>query len=333
MVNQPASDVKLAQKSNHKLLKGQIREISQQLRLTLASADEPQKREQGDVVALMESADNFFRQRGIVFNIECFEKKIAGKMEMIVQLDCHYGLKERINNLNSFLDFCAIHGFMPMIDKIIIKGKEVSQIKELYSLFSFALFEKDPLIANIMVNEIEKLEDSLQKPMKDILHYIHSITEYTTKTYQYLLGNHAQKLRNEGVVSESIFAELTLRLENEIRKQVGIASSYMKLANYTDDTEKKTDMNFVFKKTPGQNYNFVPVQFTISANSGLEKKKTDIENFLFQQLFNKKPVRNNFLLLSVNGAFKQAFSEKGEFSILKEYKEWLDAREEREKTA
>ncbi len=68
----------------------------------------------------------------------------------------------KIDNLNSFLDFCAIHGFIPMIDKILIEGQDVSAIKEVYSLFEFALFNHDPLIANILANEIQKLEAQFQ---------------------------------------------------------------------------------------------------------------------------------------------------------------------------
>lgn len=319
--------------SNLKLLKGQIRDIAQNLKITLHKDKDRSSTKKGNFAELLAESDELFAKRAIVFDIESFTKKIGGLDEMVIQLNCKYGLQDKIQNLNSFLDFCAIHGFIPMIDKILIEGKDVSAIKELYSLFFFALFERDWLISNMMANEIEKLEKSTQKPAREILNHISKITEYTSKTYQDLLGKGAEKLKNPGVISENVFAEVALRIENEVRDKVGIESSYIKLANYADDTQKKTDMNFVIKRTPKHNYTVVPTQFTIAANGGLRGKKEDVENFLFSQLKKGVPMRDSFLLLAVNGKFKSAFasSKVGEGAV-KEYADWLDSTTEREKS-
>lgn len=173
-----------------------------------------------------------------------------------------------------------------MIDKIFIEGRDISTLKEVYSLFEFALFNRDPLIANILANEIQKLEAQFQGPAKEILSYIQQISSYTAFTYQFLLGEKLQKIKNDGTLSENIFAEVALRIENQIREKVGLESSYMKLAGYKEDTEEKTDMHFVLKKTPNQSYLSIPTQFTIGANGGLRNKKEKVEAYLLQEVNN-----------------------------------------------
>ncbi len=238
----------------------------------------------------------------------------------------------KIDNLNSFLDFCAIHGFIPMIDKILIEGQDVSAIKEVYSLFEFALFNHDPLIANILANEIQKLEAQFQWAGKEILSYLQQISSYTTSTYQYLLGDKLQKIKNDGTLSENIFAEVAIRIENQIREKVGVESSYMKLAGYKEDTEEKTDMHFVLKKTPNQSYLSIPTQFTIRANGGLRNKKEKVEDYILQEINNWKPFADNFIILAVNGAFKKIISNPdAENELNADYKERLSSPKEREK--
>lgn len=209
-----------------KLLKHQVYSLRKELKLALETEKKCSDRtyachsERNIIQNILQEKAEFFAQRAIVGNIKSFSAKIGGKKQQITQFDCKYGLDMTIDNLNSFLDFCAIHGFIPMIDKILIDGKDISQLKEVFSLFEFALFENNPLIANILANEINKLEFAFQGPAREILSYIQQISTYTTSTYQYLLGDKLQKTKNEGTLSENIFAEVALRIENQIREKV-----------------------------------------------------------------------------------------------------------------
>lgn len=106
----------------------------------------------------------------------------------------------------------------------------------------------------------------------------------------------------------------------------------MKLSGYSDDTEKKTDMNFVLRRTKEQPYQTIPTQFTVCARRGLNKKKESIENFLNSQLEKEGTLRDGFLLLAVNGDFKMVFNKPGEENqIISEYKKRVENPEEREK--
>lgn len=320
-----------------KLLKSQVFNLSEQLKVALDTKKETKQpcsqRQERDIIQnILEERAEFFAQRVIVGDIKSFSARVGG-IKQITQFDCKYGLDMTIDNLNSFLDFCAIHGFIPMIDKILIDGKDISQLKEVFSLFEFALFENDPLIANILANEINKLEFAFQGPAREVLSYIQQISTYTTSTYQYLLGDKLQKIRNEGTLSENIFAEVALRIENQIREKVWIMSSYMKLAGYDEDTLEKTDMHFVLKKTPQQSYLSVPTQFTIGANGGLRNKKEKIEEYLLREVNNWTSTPENFLVLAVNGEFKKNISNPNFWNTLNtEYKQRLTSPEEREKS-
>lgn len=206
-------------------MKSQVFNLSEQLKVALDTKKETKQpcsqRQERDIIQnILEERAEFFAQRVIVGDIKSFSARVGGGIKQITQFDCKYGLDMTIDNLNSFLDFCAIHGFIPMIDKILIDGKDISQLKEVFSLFEFALFENDPLIANILANEINKLEFAFQGPAREVLSYIQQISTYTTSTYQYLLGDKLQKIRNEGTLSENIFAEVALRIENQIREKV-----------------------------------------------------------------------------------------------------------------
>jgi ABC-type polar amino acid transport system ATPase subunit len=59
-------------------------------------------------------------------------------------------------------------------------------VKDLYTFFSFALFNNDPIVTNILANEIKKLEESTQDASKQILDYIEKISSYIVSTYPYL---------------------------------------------------------------------------------------------------------------------------------------------------
>jgi len=188
-----------------------------------------------------------------------------------------------------------------------------------------------------LANEIRKLEREFQWPAKDVLLYLQQIVAYTTSTYQYLLWDKLQKLKNVWTLSENIFAEVAIRMENQIREKVWIESSYLKLAGYKDDMEKKTDMDFIIKKTPNQSYQLIPMQFTTGSPTGERIKEKNIETYLIK-LINEWVAQSgggSFILLSVNWEFSKHIThwEKADkFMLNKEYDNWVNDPREREKT-
>ena len=287
---------------------------------------------------ILKEKSDLFTKRAIVWDIWSYNRKIWWEDKQITQFRCKYWLWITIDNLNSFLDFCAIHGFLPMVDKIYIESHDVSQIKELYTLFAFAITKPtNPLIINSLANEIKKLEKSFQWPAKDVLLYLQQIVAYTTSTYQYLLWDKLQKLKNVWTLSENIFAEVAIRMENQIREKVWIESSYLKLAWYRDDTEKKTDMDFIIKKTPNQSYQLIPMQFTTWSPTGERIKEKNIETYLIN-LINEWVAQSgcgSFILFSVNWEFSKHIThgdKEDKFMLNKEYHERINDPWEREKT-
>lgn len=318
-----------------KLLKGQIYHLEQRYPVIFNDSKwrlSLKEKTNSSIQEILNEKSDFLSKRAIVCDIKGFSAKVWGQDKDFVQFQCKQGLNMNIKNLNSFLDFCAIHGFIPMVDKILIEWEDISQVKELYYLFEFALFNKDPLVANILANEIEKVEKQSQPFVRQILHAIQQITAYTTSTYQELNGLRLQKLKNEGCLSENIFSEIALRIENEIREKLKIESSYMKQASFQKDIQEKTDMHFVIRKNPQQRYCKIPTQFTISSNSWFEDKKDWVEKYLLKSLNSGDSLENNFIILAVNSDFKKSISDpQSEQKLNEEYIHWLNSPTEREK--
>lgn len=331
-----------------RFLKTQVYTISEKIWKALSRYDDPPETEEQDfhtmwaenknIKDILEEKSDLFRKRAIVWDIWSYSRKLWWEEKQITQFKCKYWLWITIDNLNSFLDFCAIHGFIPMVDKIYIESNDISQIKELYTLFAFAITKPwNPLIINSLANEIKKLEKNFQWPAKDVLIYLQQIVGYTTSTYQYLLWDKLQKLKNVWTLSENIFAEVAIRMENQIRDRVWIESSYLKLAWYRDDMEKKTDMDFIIKKTPNQSYQLIPMQFTTWSPTGEKIKEKNIEAYLIK-LINEWVAQTgswSFILFSVNGEFSKHIThgEKGDNLMLnQEYEKRVNDPWEREKT-
>lgn len=316
-----------------KLLKGQLYHLEQQYP-TIFEADKTSLKTKtcSSLQDILSEKSDFLSKRAIVCDIKGFSAKVGGQDKDFVQFQCKQGLNMNIKNLNSFLDFCAIHGFIPMIDKILIEWEDISQVKEIYYLFEFALLNKDLLVANVLANEIEKNEKKSQPFVRQILTAIQQITAYTTSTYQEINWPKLQKLKNPWYLSENIFLEIALRIENEIRDKVKIESSYIKQASFQKDTQEKTDMHFVIRKNPQQRYNKIPTQFTISSNSWFEDKKDWVEKYLLKSLNKGFSLENNFIILAVNGNFKKSISDpQSEQKLNEEYTNWLNSPKEREK--
>lgn len=326
-----------------KFLKTQVFRISEQIWKALSKLDSEysendklaQKTNNERIYEILQNKSEYLATRAIVWDISSYTKKIGGEDQNVIQFKCKYWLWIVVDNLNSFLDFCAIHGFIPMIDKIYIDSQDVTKIKELYTFFAFAITNpSNPLIANSLANEIKKLEKSTQWPAREVLLYLQQIILYTTSTYQYLLWDRLQKVHNLWTLSENIFAEIAIRIENQIREKVWIESSYIKLAWFRDDIDKKTDMDFIIKKTPSQAYQMIPLQFTTWWVIWVSQKEKDIEQFLIKSINNGSKM-DSFIIFSVNWEFSKHITheDKNDKTALNtEYKDWINDRGEREKT-
>ncbi len=343
MVNSPN---KYEGRDGKKFLKTQAYTISEKIGKALARYDEEEKwweeseiqrpkKENDDIRDILEERSDLFVKRAIVWDIISYSRKLWWEEKQITQFKCKYGLWITIDNLNSFLDFCAIHGFIPMIDKIYIEWQDISKIKELYNFFAFVISKpSNPLIANSLANEIRKLEEMFQWPAKEVLAYLQQIVAYTASTYQYLLWERLQKIKNIWALSENIFAEIAIRLENQIREKIWIESSYLKLAGYKDDTEKKTDMDFIIKKTRNQSYQVIPMQFTTCSTKGEKIKESGIESYLIKKI-NWWITQNSFILFSVNWEFSKHIThwdKENKLLLNKEYNDWINNPQEREKS-
>lgn len=336
---------KLESRDGKKFLKTQAYTIAEKIGNALERYDEPDEwwtawkiekpiNENDYIKNILEERSDLFVRRAIVWDIQSYSRKLWWEERQITQFKCKYGLWITIDNLNSFLDFCAIHGFIPMVDKIYLEWNDISQIKELYNFFAFVITKPtNPLIVNSLANEIKKLEEKFQWPAKEVLLYLQQIVGYTASTYQYLLWDRLQKINNLWTLSENIFAEIAIRIENQIREKVWIESSYLKLAWYKDDMEKKTDMDFIIKKTPNQSYQVIPMQFTTRSTKWERMKEDDIEQFLIKRI-NSWISQNSFLLFAVNWEFSRHIThwDKEDRVLLnKEYNDWIDNPKERAK--
>lgn len=326
-----------------KFLKTQLFTISEQIWKALSKLDDEwwkdrkhtQKGGNDKIYEILQNKSDYLSTRAIVWDISSYTKKIWGEEQNVIQFKCKYWLWIVVDNLNSFLDFCAIHGFIPMVDKIYIESQDVSKIKELYTFFAFAITNpSNPLIANSLANEIKKLEKKTQGPAREVLLYLQQIILYATSTYQYLLWDRLQKVHNLWTLSENIFAEIAIRIENQIREKVWIESSYLKLAWFRDDVDKKTDMDFILKKTPSQSYQMIPLQFTTWTTVGVWQKEKDIEQFLIKSINNDSKI-DSFIIFSVNWEFSKHITHEDKHdktALNMEYKDWINDREEREKS-
>ncbi len=272
--------------------------------------------------------DEILEKRAIVFDIDAYKGFHKWKEVDTVRLQAKYGLNITMENIHNFLYFCRVHGLFPMIDKIYLDKQDISQIKEIYSIIELALKNNDFTIFNLLYQETEKLKEKNSILLKWILQITQLISEYVMSEYQKLLWNKVEKLKNPWVVSENIFVELAMRMENEVRKKIDIYSTYLQLASYKADMKEKQDMTFIVKKTPIQNYQNIPVQFTIWGKMTIEQKSEEIEKMLFQYMKKGISDYNNFCIISVNGKFKDAIDGK----LTDDYKKWVNNPVLREKT-
>ncbi len=267
-----------------------------------------------------EEINEILEKRAIIFDIYAEQKD----NKPVLKMPTSYGLDMSIKNIDSFINFCKMHWLYPMIDKIYIENTEITQLKELYGIITCAIRHNDYWVMRILFQEVEKIKNTNNLLSKKVLEVIDKTQQYTELEYQDLLWSKIQKTKNLWVISENVFVELALRMENEIRDLLGIRSTYIQLASFKDDTEKKKDMEFILRKESSQHFQKIPIQFTIGGDRLIEKKEEQIEEMIFNDLREKPEYReyNNFCILAVNWKFKEACHDKG--IIVKKYQEWIN---------
>lgn len=258
----------------------------------------------------VEKIEKRLSDTAIIFNIN-FDS-ISKKDEIKKELSLLYGMEGRINNVESFLLFCSIHGFSPRINDITINGKNISKYPDLESLVRFVLKEKDLLFSQDIMNDIQKINpQTLQaigiETIKEIIQTIIVFSRYNLSEYGKIYGDKIQKLKMTNTFAENIFLEIAMRLEKQVRKKLEITSTYMHLANFDEDMYFKTDMKFLFRKKSSDHYIPYPVQFTLGKENShnMKRKEEKIEHFLAERIRKKTMGYKDFIVLGVNGGFTE----------------------------
>ena len=176
---------------------------------------------------------------------------------------CKYWSSTFVDNINSFTSVCTTHAFFPVVDRIIIDGFDITEIETLNDIFKNVIMEIDnPVLKSILINEIQKIEKNFDMLLKLIKEALETLTVFTTSTTQFILWKNFEKTKNIWALSENLFVEIAIRLENRIRDMLWFESSYIQVAWYKDDIQRKTDMYYFYKWTTNGDYKKVPVQFT-----------------------------------------------------------------------
>lgn len=237
-----------------------------------------------------------------------------------------------IKNPAVFFILCIIHGFLPNINSIIIKNSniklDITKYKKFVLIqrmlhlffvkwFNFVLYDvikkflKDPFIKELFEEKnIEFLSESeilsLVKLIEDI-----KISWFDLNKYHF----HEQlwKLNNEWTFSENIFLEVSIKYENKIREYLWYDATYIKPASYYDDTNNKTDFNWIFSiNKKSQAYRSIPIQFTIVDDVSNTKL-----NWVINYLLKSK--ENEFLYIQIWWDFKKNFKKN-----INLYKNWIE---------
>ena len=345
------------------LLKEQVRNIWERIWKVLSQSNSKEKSwvwkkknfstERDAIKDILEWTSDFFWKKAIVVDIYTYSKKVWWEEKWMIKYKCKYWLWITISNLNSFITFCKIHWFIPMVDQVIIEtdeddpNKKKLSKKNLLWLFKHAIDEishEDSM--SITLNEIQNKTEykEIQWILKEIVSSMFQIIHYNTKTYQSTYWKKLNKFTNIWSLSENIFVEVALRLENQIREKLSIESSYLDLAKYEEDTDEKTDMKFRIRKTAKQDYQKIPMQFTSSRKTWQESKEENIEKHLMKEFrSNNNKKIDHFILLTVNWEFSKHIIHKARweqekkesdnnFTIInEEYQDWINNPQEREK--
>ncbi len=236
-----------------------------------------------------------------------------------------------IKNRYMLLEFCKIHGFIPIIKDIYINGKNISQIKWLNFMNKFLLnyIKANGQIPFVIYGEISKIIDQFQElwledyTIDNIFNLMNIVEETKKIWFQDIINNFGNRLqkRNNGISYENVILEIAFRIEDEIRRVLNYQSTYMYWATIKEDARDKTDIKWTFLQNGADiNYQNIPIQLTISSDEKKYAKKVeDIEIHLWEKL-DRWEQTLPFLIMRINGKFAKAV--KGGI-INKKYNQWL----------
>lgn len=272
--------------------------------------------EYGKILSEKQISEKLLEKRCIVGDI------VFNSKDWTIKLNCKYWLSINVNNINSFIDFCLTHALFPVIDRIIIDGYDITDNETLNNYFTYLIMEIDnPILKSTLINETLKIEKNFDILLEKVKGALESLTMFTTLITQFILWENFRKIKNIWPLSENLFVEVAIRLENQIRDVLSFESSYMQVAWDSDDAHRKTDMYFFYKRTINGVSKKVPIQFTYWKKS----KEYDVEKYLVNH---KDEHRERwFMIISVQWKFKESILND---NLLWKYNNWLDNPEERE---
>jgi len=242
----------------------------------------------------------------------------------------------KIKNPASFLAFCNIHWFFPIIDKLYIKNgnktidiasySEFLFVVRLFHLFFFKWYDfvlydtiksylQKPEIISFFENN--KLLLPTESEFLALLKLLEDIKKSSFDIPKHHLDDKLLKFRNSWTYRENIFLEISMKYENLIRNKLWFVNTYVKPASYKEDMNQKTDFSFVYLLDKKKiNHNTLPIQFT-TAND--EDKIKKVEDY-FVNSWEKW-----FLYIQADGDFSKKVR-----NIETDYKYWIEQVERRE---
>jgi len=285
--------------------------------------------------------DKNLKNRSIVWDFEACEIKEWWKDKLLVRFKTKYWLDVKLDattsDLNRFLDYCSMHSFIPMFNRIIINGEDILKIPGIYTVLCSKISSKNWTILNSLYNELSKEYEArpdIKQALETILPWINKFLEYRDSIYQYLFGEKLPKVKQSGSISERVFSEAATRIEDDVIKNIWICSTGAKICSYDDDHGSEWDLYFKYRKIP-QHHNIreILTQLTmIDDENKLAQKEEKVEGYLHMRPisdidYQDSTDRHNYILLSINWEFENKAKDVTEW-----YKKWRDSPSEREKS-
>ena len=298
-----------------------------------------------EISLTLEQMDKNLAQRAIVWDFKTSIVKEWWKDKLLARFKTEYWLTVQLDatltDLNRFLDYCVIHSFIPMFDRIIINGEDILKIPGIYTILYSKISSHNWTILNSLYNELDREYESrpdIKPAFETILPWINKFLECRDSIYQNLFGERLAKIKQTGINSERIFSEAATSIDNEIINKIWISSTGCKPCTYEQDHGKELDLCYKMKREKSHhNIREIWIQLTMmSDNSKLSQKEKKVEGYLHTRPisdidysnidYKDSTDRHNFILLSVNWEFENQSQKINEL-----YKEWRSSPLEREK--
>ena len=248
----------------------------------------------------------------------------------------------KIKNPASFLAFCNIHYFFPVVNNLYIKNwnnvislqdyKEFLFLARLLNLFFVKGFDyvSYDVIRHYLkkpeIKEIFEKKNILLPSQAELFALLKTLEDIKNSSFDIpknVLHKKLWKLKNTWTYRENIFLEIYMKYENQVRKKLWFESTYLNPASYEADTNKKTDFILAYLKNTKKflkktRLMEIPVQFTTSD----EVQKLES----VQAYFLKANSLQDFLYVQVDGEFR-----KNILSLENKYSNWIADKSLRER--